>query len=125
MSVNFKVLDMLKKAILPKNELDNTLLDSSRYRLLYSTGKFDMNGVEIFEGDIIKNAPGTLNNDNTQGGIPDNYFNGYIIRRGETFYLVYKYYGYEQEEEFVYQANSMRGLPKILVVGNIYTNKRR
>ena len=77
----------------------NALLKQGEYILEQSTGLFDMNGVEIFEGDIVK-----YNTDDL--GVISTYLGGFIVES-------YKHDYFEHIGEVVGEMK---------IIGNIHEN---
>ncbi|GAB7231419.1 YopX family protein [Facklamia hominis] len=89
----------------------NSLFESNRYEFMQSTGLFDKNGVEIFEGDIIKGY-----------GLSDEI---YVLVKEDFYYRFESIKDDGTENNFInpimFSIHAKRG--RYEVIGNIYENK--
>lgn len=93
-------------------------LDVSECVLMQSTGSKDKNGVEIFEGDLVKKFS-NINKftDDFAEDIEPIYVITSIVRDGACFKTTFK-----GVPSFVLDQNSMSMVEHMEVVGNIYEN---
>ena len=84
--------------------------------LMQYTGKKDINGKEIYEGDIVKEVRRYFDWDKPDG--EEEYFKenySYIHYLGHSFWV--------KDESFGWEGEALWDWDKIEVVGNIYENK--
>ena len=89
------------------NEKLNEFGDNSQVVLMVSTGLKDINGKEIYEGDIIQLAP------------PDDEWKGFVIFKNGAFSIMYQNGDIVPLYDELYD---FQGKPYLYVIGNVFEN---